>query len=130
MVEEGEEVVVAGSSSTIFSCINGRSPTKLSSIPARISVAARRRFSCVFRSASSLADVAPTPKTIPAVAGGTIRVSISVIRSLSLMVHCFNNGSQSFSTSDTGLEKNLGSRKASPRSFFHAFWLLANLLSW
>lgn len=121
VVEDGDEVVVAESRSTIFSCIDGRSMTKLSFTVAMIRVAARRRLSCVFRSASSRADVAPTPKTIPAVVGANSRESSSGIRSLSLKLHCLKSGSQSLSTRATVFPKNLGSLKASLRSFLQDF---------
>lgn len=129
MVEDGEEVDVAASSSMMCSRIAGKSVTKVSMPQARTKTAIRRRLSCVLRSASSLAEVAPTPKTIPAVVGGVIRLSISVIRSLSAIVHSFNSGSQSLCTRVTDELKNLESLKASPMSFFHVFWLPGSLVS-
>lgn len=74
--------------------------------------------------------MAPTPNTIPAVDGAVRRESSSGIRSLSLMVHCFSSGSQSLSTRDTLFEKNLASLKASPKSFFQAFWAFGSRASW
>lgn len=130
VVEDGEEVVLAERRSTTFSCMTGRSVRKLSSIVARMRVAVRRRLSCVFRSASSLADVAPTPNTIPAVVGGTSLESNSGIRSLSLKVHCLRRGSQSLSTRDTELPKNLASLNASLISFLKVFCVFGNLPSW
>lgn len=127
VVEEGDDVVVAARSSTIFSSIAGISVTKLSLIAARTNVAIRRKLSCVLRSASSRADVAPTPNTIPAVVGGSKRERSSGTFSLSLRDHCFNNGSHSLSTSGTVLPKNRGSLNASPRSFFHDFCVFGSL---
>lgn len=129
VVEEGEDVDVAARSSMIRSRMVGRSVTKVSVPQARISTAIRRRLSWVLRSASNLAEVAPTPKTMPAVVGGVIRLSISVIRSLSVIVHSFNRGNQSLCTKETDDPKNLESLKASPISFFQVFWLPESLVS-
>ena len=116
-------------SSVILSRIGGRSATKVSSLQASISVAMRRRLSCVFRSASSRAEVAPTPKTIPAVVGGVMRASSSGILSLSVTVHCFRRGSQSSWTRAKLEPKKRESLNASATSFFHDFWLFGSLES-
>src|SRR3569833_910154 len=129
VVDDGEDVAVAPRSSTSFSRMVGRSVTKLSLADASTSMAMRRRLSCVLRSASRRADVAPTPITMPAVVGGVMRVSISGILSLSLMVHCLSRGSQSLLIWDWLEPKNLASLKASVTSFFQAFWLLGSLES-
>ncbi len=92
-----------------------------------MSVATLRRLSWVLRSASSLADVAPTPNTIPAVVGGVMRPRISGILSLSLMVHCLRSTSQSLWTSARFEPKKRASLKASVTSFFQPFWLLGSL---
>jgi hypothetical protein len=120
-VDEGDDVAVAASSSTSFSVIVGNSVTKASPADARISVATLRRLSCVFLSASSLADVAPTPKTMPAVVGGVMRARMSNILSLSLVAHCRSSGSHALWTRPGSDPKNLASANASAMSFLHAF---------
>lgn len=129
VVEDGEEVDVAAKSSTMRSRIVGKSVTKVSVPQAKTRAAMRRRLSCVFRSASNLAEVAPTPKTMPAVVGGVMRLSISVIRSLSVIVQSLSRGNQSLRTRLTEELKNLESLKASPISFFQVFWLPGSLVS-
>jgi hypothetical protein len=129
VLDDGEEVVVAVRSSTIFSCMVGRSAMKLSFIVARTRVAILRRLSCVFLSASIRAEVAPTPKTIPAVEGATNRDNNSGTLSLSVSVHCFSRGSQSLSTRIKVLAKNRGSLKASARSFRHDLCVFGSLES-
>lgn len=89
----------------------------------RIKSAIRRRFSCVFRSASSLAAEAPTPNMIPAVAGGVIRDNNSGKRSLSTSTHCRNRLIHPLLTKSTRDPKNLTSLNASPISFFHTLEL-------
>lgn len=120
---------MAARSSTSLSNMVGMSVTKVSSADDRISVAIRRRLTCVLRSASSLADVAPTPKTMPAVVGALIRPTSSGILSLSASVHCLNRGAQPSAISSRFIPKNLESLKASLTSFFHVFWLFCNLES-
>ena len=60
---------------------------KASSGLARISNAIRRSVSCVLRSASCRADVAPTPNMMPAAAGGVILFRISVRLQLKCTVY-------------------------------------------
>lgn len=127
MVDDGDEVDVAASSSTSLSKMVGSSATKASSAAARTNVAIRRRLSCVFLSASSLADVAPTPNTIPAVVGALMRETSSGILSLSVRIHCFNSGSHPSLTRDKFIPKKRLSLNASPTSFFQVFWLFCSL---
>ncbi|KAF4505162.1 hypothetical protein G6O67_007138 [Ophiocordyceps sinensis] len=126
VVDEGEDVGVAASSSTSLSNMTRRSATKASSAEASTSVAMRRRLSCVLRSASSLADVAPTPKTMPAVVGALMRPTTSPIFSLSESTHCRSSGSQSCRTSSGLVPKNLPSLNASPTSLLHVLWLFCS----
>lgn len=128
-MDDGDDVGVALSSSVNLSDMVGKSVTKASSADARMSVATRRRLSWVLRSASSLAEVAPTPNTIPAVVGGLMRLIISGIFSLSFTTHCFNKGSQSCLTKSASDEKKRASLKASLISFFQVFWLPGSLES-
>ena len=106
--------------STIFSWTPFRLTTNMSLSADRIRVATRRRLSCVFRSASSLAEEAPTPNMIPADVGDERRDSTSGIRSLSRSVHCRSIGNQPSHTSfKEFVWKNLGSLNASATSFLH-----------
>ena len=102
--------------STIFSWRLARLTTKRSFSEAAINRAILRRLSCVFLSASSLADVAPTPNMMPAAVGDVRRESNSGIRSLSARAHERSIGSQPRFTSSCELAKNLASLNASPMS--------------
>jgi len=118
VVELGELVAVAVRSSVNFSMSAGRSETKVSTGHASTRVAILLRLSCVFRSASNRAEVAPTPKTIPAVEGGVRRDNSSGMRSLSLAHHCLIRGKIDEGMRDSGRrEKKRGSLKASETSF-------------
>lgn len=104
--------------STIFSWMPPRLTTNMSVSADSTKVAIRRRLSCVFRSASSLAEEAPTPNMIPADVGDERRDSNSGIRSLSRSAHCRSICIQPFQTrSKEFVWKNLGSLNASATSF-------------
>ena len=130
MAEDGDVTAVADSNSTSFSSSSGILMTKVSISAASIKNAILLRLSWVFLSVSCRAEVAPTPNRTPAVVGGVILPKSSVMRSRSLMRNCRANGTQLLLTREIGDEKNLGSRKASESSFFQAFWLLGNRVSW
>ena len=115
-------MAVAVMRSTILSWMPPRLTTNRSLSADSISVAILRRLSCVFRSASSLAEEAPTPNMIPADVGDERRDSNSGIRSLSRSAHCRSIGIQPFQTRSKELVwKNFGSLKASATSFLQIF---------
>src|SRR4051794_7372634 len=97
-----------------------------SSLDNRIS-ATRRKLSCVLRSASVLADAAPTPKTSPAVVGAVIRLSNSSMRSLSFLDISDIIGNQYGWIRCIGIAKNLGSLNASDISLFQFLDACGNL---
>ena len=104
--------------STSFSWMPLRLTTNMSASADSSKVAILRRLSCVFRSASSRAEEAPTPNMIPADVGDERRDSNSGMRSLSKSAHCRSIGIQPSRTrSKEFVWKYLGSLSASATSF-------------